>query len=146
MNKIVPLQPHFFEQAYAIEQQTHAFPWTWKTFLQNQASNFYNLALTHAGTLAGFAICQCVLDEASLFNLAIAPVQQKKGLGQLLLTQLIEDLTERKTQILWLEVRASNDPALRLYNKMGFNQISARADYYPSKNGREDAILMALTL
>lgn len=146
MNKIVPLYPDQFDAAYHLEQQAHRFPWTWQTFQQNQGRNFHNLALIQDGSLAGFAICQCVLDEASLFNLAITPTQQKKGLGLRLLTQLIDDLTDREIQMLWLEVRASNTTAIRLYDKMGFNQISVRVDYYPSNIGREDAILMALTL
>lgn len=146
MNKIIPLSTEYFEEAYVIEQQAHHFPWTWATFLQNQGSNFHNLAIISDEKLAGFTICQFVLDEASLFNLAIDPQQQKKGLGQRLITQLIEALIEREIQTLWLEVRASNDTAIRLYDKLGFNQISVRPDYYPSNHGREDAILMALTL
>lgn len=146
MTNITPLSTEYFEQAYLIEQQAHQFPWTWATLLQNQGSNFHNLGIIKDGKLAGFTICQCVLDEASLFNLAIAPSQQKKGFGQLLMTKLIEALTEQEIQMLWLEVRASNDTAIRLYDKLGFNQISVRPNYYPSNHGREDAILMALTL
>ncbi|MNR57792.1 ribosomal-protein-alanine N-acetyltransferase [compost metagenome] len=47
---------------------------------------------------------------------------------------------------LWLEVRASNRAAIALYEDLGFNEVTVRRNYYPSANGREDAIVMALPL
>jgi len=96
--------------------------------------------------MAGFVITQVVLDEATLFNIAIHPLWQRRGLGRLLLTALIEQLTARNVVTLWLEVRASNLAALALYEEFGFNEVTVRRNYYPSVNGREDAIVMALPL
>ncbi|MCR2392783.1 ribosomal-protein-alanine N-acetyltransferase, partial [Salmonella enterica] len=47
---------------------------------------------------------------------------------------------------LWLEVRASNQAAIALYEDLGFNEVTVRRNYYPSAHGREDAIVMALPL
>ncbi|MBD8143777.1 ribosomal protein S18-alanine N-acetyltransferase [Pantoea agglomerans] len=132
-------------QAFAIECRSHAFPWSEKTFASNQGERFINLRLDVDGKMAAFAITQVVLDEASLFNIAVDPAFQRRGLGRQLLQHLIDELIKRDVLTLWLEVRASNLPAIALYEQLGFNQVSRRPNYYPTASGREDAILMALT-
>jgi len=96
--------------------------------------------------VAGFAITQIVLDEATLFNIAIDPAFQRQGLGRKLLEDVIEKLEQREIVTLWLEVRASNSKAIALYESLGFNEVSVRRNYYPAAQGREDAIMMALIL
>ncbi len=96
--------------------------------------------------MAAFAITQVVLDEASLFNIAVDPAYQRRGFGRALLQHLIDQLLARDVMTLWLEVRASNAPAIALYEQLDFNQVSRRPNYYPCASGREDALIMALTL
>ncbi|MGD9426956.1 ribosomal protein S18-alanine N-acetyltransferase [Pantoea sp. NSTU24] len=146
MTAISFLTPDDLAQAYAIECRSHAFPWREQTFASNQGERFLNLRLDVGDKMAAFAIAQVVLDEASLFNIAVDPAFQRRGLGRQLLQHLIEALAERNVLTLWLEVRASNLPAIALYEQLGFNQVSRRPNYYPTASGREDAILMALTL
>ena len=145
MTAISLLTPDDLAQAYAIECRSHAFPWSEKTFASNQGERFINLRLDVDGQMAAFAITQVVLDEASLFNIAVDPAFQRRGLGRQLLQHLIDELIKRNVLTLWLEVRASNLPAIALYEQLGFNQVSRRPNYYPTASGREDAILMALT-
>jgi len=145
MTAISLLTPDDLAQAYAIECRSHAFPWSEKTFASNQGERFINLRLDVDGKMAAFAITQVVLDEASLFNIAVDPAFQRRGLGRQLLQHLIDELIKRDVLTLWLEVRASNLPAIALYEHLGFNQVSRRPNYYPTASGREDAILMALT-
>lgn len=145
MTAISLLTPDDLAQAYAIECRSHAFPWSEKTFASNQGERFINLRLDADGKMAAFAITQVVLDEASLFNIAVDPAFQRRGLGRQLLQHLIDELIKRDVLTLWLEVRASNLPAIALYEQLGFNQVSRRPNYYPTASGREDAILMALT-
>ncbi|QKJ85671.1 ribosomal-protein-alanine N-acetyltransferase [Paramixta manurensis] len=140
------LTPNDIADAFAIEQRSHAFPWTEKTFASNQGERYLNYRLDKAGVMAAFAITQVVLDEATLFNLAVDPVWQRQGLGRCLLTHLIEQLRQREVLTLWLEVRASNRGAIALYEALDFNEVSLRRNYYPTASGREDAIIMALTL
>jgi ribosomal-protein-alanine N-acetyltransferase len=59
---------------------------------------------------------------------------------------VIVELESRGIQTLWLEVRASNRPAIALYEQLDFNEVSVRRNYYPTADGKEDAIIMALTL
>lgn len=98
------------------------------------------------GTLAAFAITQVVLDEATLFNIAVDPAFQRRGLGRELLEHLIRELETRDVFTLWLEVRASNVAAIALYESLGFNEATVRRNYYPTAEGREDAIIMALPI
>jgi len=63
-----------------------------------------------------------------------------------LLEHIITELTQREVLTLWLEVRASNLGAIALYEQLEFNEVSVRRNYYPTAEGREDALIMALTL
>ncbi|MBN3063472.1 ribosomal protein S18-alanine N-acetyltransferase [Pectobacterium aquaticum] len=146
MNTISSLTPTDLAQAFKIEQVSHAFPWSEKTFISNQGERYFNLKLEHDGQLAAYAITQVVLDEATLFNIAVHPDHQRQGLGRQLLEHLIDEMERRGILTLWLEVRESNARAIALYESLGFNEVSVRRDYYPTAQGREDAILMALPL
>ncbi|WP_435928991.1 ribosomal protein S18-alanine N-acetyltransferase [Dryocola sp. BD613] len=146
MNTIYSLKPSDLAAAYAIEQRSHAFPWSEKTFASNQGDRYFNLRLDVDDRMAAFAVTQVVLDEATLFNIAVDPACQRKGLGRQLLAHLISELEKRDVFTLWLEVRASNTAAIALYESLGFNEATIRRNYYPTKEGREDAIIMALPL
>lgn len=146
MNKISSLKPSDLTAAYAIEQRCHAFPWSEKTFASNQGERYFNLRLDVAETMAAFAITQIVLDEATLFNIAVDPIFQRRGLGRALLDYLLDELEARGVKTLWLEVRASNAAAIALYESVGFNEATIRRNYYPTADGREDAIIMALPI
>jgi ribosomal-protein-alanine N-acetyltransferase len=146
MNRISSLNPEDLAQAWAIEQRSHAFPWSEKTFASNQGERYLNFRLNVDDEMAAFAITQVVLDEATLFNIAVDPAWQRRGLGRQLLTHLIGKLEQRDVLTLWLEVRASNVAAIALYESLGFNEVTVRRNYYPTTDGREDAIIMALPL
>ncbi|SQI36617.1 ribosomal-protein-alanine N-acetyltransferase [Leminorella richardii] len=146
MNTISSLTPSDLTAAYRIELASHAFPWTEKTLQSNQGERYLNLKLEVNGQMAAFAVTQVVLDEATLFNIAVHPDFQRQGLGRTLLQALITELGERGVMTLWLEVRASNAKAIALYRSFDFNEVSVRKGYYPSAEGREDAVIMALVL
>lgn len=74
-----------------------------KTFASNQGDRYLNFKLSIGQEMAGFAITQIVLDEATLFNIAIDPQYQRQGYGRLLLEHLIEQLEARNIVTLWLE-------------------------------------------
>jgi len=143
---ISSLTPDDLPAAYVIEQRSHAFPWSEKTFASNQGERYFNLRLDVDGNMAAFAVTQVVLDEATLFNIAVDPAWQRRGLGRQLLEHLIRELEAKDVFTLWLEVRASNTAAIALYESLGFNEATIRRNYYPTKEGREDAIIMALPL
>ena len=67
-------------------------------------------------------------------------------MGRKLLQHLIKVAREYHAEIMFLEVRPSNIAAIRLYEDTGFNEMAIRKNYYPNHNGREDAVLMGMSL
>ena len=146
MSIISQIEACDFDRLYEIEQQAHLVPWSLGTLKNNQGERYLNLKLIENNQIIGFAICQTVLDEATLFNIAILPTYQGCGFGKLLLGKLIFQLKEKGVQTLWLEVRESNS-ARFLYEKIGFNEVDIRKNYYPKPNGGlENAVVMACYL
>lgn len=89
----------------------------------------------------GFAGIWILADEAHITNIAVRNSYRRQGIGELLLIATIDLSAELKTTLLTLEVRASNLPAQKLYEKYGFVQVGLRRAYYT--DNREDAVLMS---
>jgi len=124
-------------------------PWT--------AGDYANLAADPLGLLlvaeldrmgppavAGFAAFHYLMDEAELRNLAVDPAQRRQGVGRELVAEGRRRLLELGVRRLFLEVRASNIAAQRLYFSAGFRLFSLRMDYY--RDPPEDALILALEL
>ncbi|MEY2865399.1 MAG: hypothetical protein RLZZ83_642 [Pseudomonadota bacterium] len=129
-----------------IENEVHAYPWTQGNFLDSIKSNHACLMMKLNEEIIGYAVMMFVLDECHLLNISIKKNMQKKGYGSHLLNEVIRraNLTHAKT--IYLEVRVSNQAAINLYDKHGFNEMSIRKDYYRAREGREDAVLMGLVI
>lgn len=124
-----------------IEKSVQSHPWTLKQF-EDAVTAYQSTVIEVQGQVAGFCILQPVLDEANLLLMAIDPAQQGQGLGYQLLEASVAMLKNNPVQI-FLEVRESNQAAIKLYEKSGFHQIDLRKNYYPNANGsREHAIIM----
>lgn len=144
MTIISKLETCDLEDAYFIEIASHALPWSKALLYSNQGDNYINYKIKKNNKIIGFCIINKVADEATLFNIAIHPKFQNKGMARSLLSHAINSIKALYIQTLWLEVRASNQKAIYLYETLGFNIISIRPDYYPTANGQhEDAIIMA---
>lgn len=129
------------EAVAKIERSVQSHPWTLKQF-QDAVTAYQSTVIEVQGQVAGFCILQPVLDEANLLLMAIDPAQQGQGLGYQLLEASVTMLKNNPVQI-FLEVRESNQAAIKLYEKSGFHQIDLRKNYYPNANGsREHAIIM----
>lgn len=143
---ISPILAQDYEHLFEIEQAAHSVPWSKGTLLNSQGEKYLNLKYSERNQIIGFAISQIILDEATLFNIAIDPNYQGKGYGKRLLSELILQLKDKGVATLWLEVRESN-PARQLYDSLGFNEVDIRKNYYPTPDGgRENAVVMALYL
>lgn len=141
-----PLQMADLDAVMAIEPEIYPYPWTRGNFSDSLKAGYSCWACEHDGALMGYAVLMMVLDEAHLLNISIAKEFQGRGLGRQLLEHVISVARKHKGQMMFLEVRPSNETARRLYEDMGFNEFSVRKGYYPAANGREDAILMGLAL
>ena len=128
-----------------IERVSFTDPWSRSSFtaLLEQPRVYFVVALDTGGTLLGYTIAWFVLDEAELANLAVAPDARGRGIGTLLLRGALEAVAARGCTSMYLEVRASNVPALALYTSHGFVEISRRKAYY--KKPIEDALVLRRT-
>ncbi|WP_285960785.1 ribosomal protein S18-alanine N-acetyltransferase [Pseudomonas tohonis] len=128
-----------------IEYAAFSHPWTRGIFADGLKS--YDCWIMFEGTQqVGHGVINVIIDEAHLLNITVKPENQGRGLGLLLLEHLMQRARELKAGECFLEVRASNESAYRLYERYGFNEIGRRRGYYPAVAGREDALVMACTL
>lgn len=126
----------------SIEQQVTPHPWSRKEF-QESLEKHRCLTLVQGTQVVGYAIYTLVAGEAEILNIAVARECQGRGFGRLLMEQLIH-LLEVKAERLFLEVRADNLPAQKLYQDVGLVEICVRRNYYQTPAGPADAILMAM--
>ena len=140
-----PMTEADLEAVLKIEYAAFSHPWTRGIFLDSLKS--YDCWLMFEGSQqVGHGVIQVVAGEAHLLNITVKPESQGRGLGLRLLEHLMHRARELQAGECFLEVRASNQPAYRLYERYGFNEIGRRRDYYPAVGGREDALVMACTL
>ena len=90
--------------------------------------------------VVGYVGSQTVIDESDMMNIAVHPDFRRRGIAEALITALEEALREKGSHALTLEVRASNTPAIALYEKLGFVQAGIRKNYY--RNPKEDARIL----
>lgn len=139
---IRPLRHTDLSTVMDIELDSYEFPWSQGIFMDCLRAGYSSYALTHAEQLEAYAIVSSALDEAHLLNLCVRETARGQGLAELLLDHSLCDAEIRGVDRCFLEVRPSNKPARRLYQKMGFRVIGRRPGYYPAAQGREDAWVM----
>ena len=96
------------------------------------------------GQVAGYIGSQTVPPESDVMNVAVHPDHRRGGIAQSLVLSLCQALKDGGNETLTLEVRATNTPAIALYEKLGFLQIGRRPNYY--RNPKEDALILRKVL
>jgi [ribosomal protein S18]-alanine N-acetyltransferase len=91
---------------------------------------------------AGFIMSRLVEDEAEILSVAVARRQQGRGLARQLLGLHMRRLAGLGARAIFLEVDEFNDPAIRLYQRAGFHEISRRANYYPGPDKAAAALIL----
>lgn len=129
----------------ALERHVTSHPWTEAVFLSCFSERYFPVVAECEQQLVGFYVGEAVAGEVTLFNIAVASAWQGKGIGQRLLEHFMMQGRARGATDFFLEVRASNQRAIELYDRAGFHQIGRRPGYYPTAQGMEDAVLMAKT-
>jgi ribosomal-protein-alanine N-acetyltransferase len=144
--QIVPMGLADIESVFNIESRCHSHPWSKKLFLSNFGKRYFSHLLLADDKVLGYFVASSVAGEVTLMNITIAPEVQGQGLGGILL-QFLKDYSQAKDEEeIWLEVRASNLYALKLYHALGFVELDRRKNYYPCEKGREDAVIMCCYL
>jgi len=138
---VVPMQPEHVGQIAALEQICFADPWC-ESSVQSELDNPLSLWLVVLvdEKVAAYIGSQTVLDEADIMNVAVAPEYRRQGFAKLLLNALQDVLAAKGVHSLTLEVRASNIPAITLYEAVGYVQVGRRPNYYHKP--KEDALIL----
>ena len=131
------------EQVCEIENTIFSQPWTRKDFLDsiNNSQHIYVVA-EEGDIVAGYCGLWMVAGEGQINNVAVREDFRKKGVGYGMLSYLLELGREKNQASFTLEVRASNEAAIRLYEKLGFHSSGIRKGFY--EKPREDANIMWL--
>ncbi|MDN5344785.1 MAG: [ribosomal protein S18]-alanine N-acetyltransferase [Clostridia bacterium] len=126
----------------AIERVSFPTPWTRHSFLNEIYNNnfaYYYVALA-GRQVVGYTGMWIILDEAHITNVAVHPDYRGRRVGEILLNVLVQEAMYLGADRMTLEVRVSNLPAQRLYERLGFYRAGVRRGYY--NDNREDAIIM----
>ena len=154
-----PLSADVLPLVVEVEKTAYSHPWTVGHFSDTMNAGHHTQVLlgealpgdvglptlADGRVLIGYLVAMQILDEVHLLNITVAPVHQHQGWARLMLDALVTWSRGQSAGTLWLEVRKSNSPARRLYERYGFRQVSVRRDYYPVNSfEREDAVVMSL--
>jgi ribosomal-protein-alanine N-acetyltransferase len=135
----------FQDDILEIEEFSFPTPWSVNAFweeVKKPISHLWVLTMNHE--LAGYACFWMFSDEIHLMNIAVHPMRRGKGLGNYLLSKIVESGISNGIAKVWLEVRPSNLMARILYQKAGFKEVDRRHRYYTDT--KEDAIVMSRSL
>lgn len=135
---------HHLDDVMEIEAHANPTPWTKQTFEKILELRSQSFVIILNSQIVGFCIANKVLDECHLQNISVADTMRRQGIGNFMLDILKKRMSLAGIKAVLLEVRKSNKVAQDFYRENGFQELSIRKDYYQTKNGREDAIIMRL--
>ena len=138
---IKPMMPEDVTQVYRIEEACFSVPWSIENFegIFRYQGNHY-LTAWDGDEIVGFIGLMEVAGEGDITNVAVLPSHRKQGIGDLLVGSMISLAKEKEIGKIMLEVRASNEAAIHLYEKYGFEFLCIRKNYYQKPT--EDANIM----
>ena len=138
MIEIVRMNESHVSAVAELEKQNFSDPWP-DIAVRSELTNKLALWLVamENGEVVGYVGSQTVLQEADMMNIAVADTHRRRDIAKMLVEELIRQLDAYQ---LSLEVRASNAPAIALYETLGFHQVGLRRNYY--RNPKEDALIL----
>lgn len=139
--EILKMQEAHVSQVAELEKICFRDPWSVKS-VSDELTNPLSLWLVaiEGDRVAGYVGSQTVMGETDMMNVAVHPDFRRSGIAEALIRELEIQLKSLESRCLTLEVRASNEPARNLYEKLDFSQIGKRPNYY--RNPKEDALIL----
>lgn len=132
------------DKVYELELECFKEPWSQKSIktLMQSEGFIISTEFDNNENLIAYAFGECIksINQAELYRIAVLPQKRNGGLGQKVLKKFINSCKNNQCEIIILEVRENNKSAISLYEKLHFNIVGARKNYY--KNPDENAILM----
>ena len=138
---ISPLMQEDLTKVLEIEQETYSLPWSAKTFGDSLRQEYYHfLKAECGGELIGYCGYLRSFETADITNVTVRKDFRRRGAGEIMVRQLMEEGRRAGIERFSLEVRRSNAAAIALYEKLGFREEGVRRGYY--ENPREDALIL----
>ena len=140
---ILPMIKDDVEAVVKIEEEAYGkHHWAKSSFYDEMSNNLakYYVAKTPSGELVGYAGTWHIIDEGHITTIAVKRDFLRNHIGEAIIQKIIKDCYENNIKYLTLEVRVSNVPAIKLYEKYGFQSLGTRKGYYQDNN--EDALIM----
>ncbi|MDX1508650.1 MAG: ribosomal protein S18-alanine N-acetyltransferase [Woeseiaceae bacterium] len=144
--EIRPMNHEDLSQVSDIERRSYDFPWSHGVFRDCLLAGYQCVVLEREERVAGYAILSIAAGEAHILNLCVDPAHRAHGYGESLLDEILGRARAADVKEIFLEVRPSNETAIKLYKKKGFHQVANRPSYYQARQGREDAAVLAKKL
>ena len=139
--RIRVLEPDDLDAIESIEQRAYPTPWSRSMFASELAKpTSICLGAFEGDELLGYVINSRYVDAWHVMNVAVDPDRQRRGVASALLERLFELTNDDERRGYTLEVRVSNEGAIRLYERLGFEPRGIRRGYYT--DNREDALIM----
>lgn len=127
-----------------IEQASFRAPWKREHFESELSGRYSFPFVAELGErVVGYVCLMSLFEEAQILDIAVSPEQRGRGIAIALMEHAFAVAREKHAEVLTLEVRASSDAAIALYQRSGFRQVGIRTNYYDSS---EVAILMEKSL
>lgn len=141
--QLIPMDRANLPAVAALERECFERPWSEDLLAEELYHDnvSYIVAMAEDGTVLGYATLKVVLDEGCIERVAVKAQYRRMGVADALIDAFVR-FGRANLAFITLEVRASNDAALQLYMKHGFEQVGRRKNYYAEE--KEDAILMTL--
>ncbi|MCG8672365.1 MAG: ribosomal protein S18-alanine N-acetyltransferase [Pseudomonadales bacterium] len=145
--QIVNMAESHLAQVRQVEIASYPFPWSEGIFKDCISGGYLcKVVLNAEGEVVAYAIVSVAVGECHILNICTSQQLRGQGIARWLLRYMLDEAITFDAKDAFLEVRPSNPAAFRLYESFGFAEVGRRRNYYPDKEGREDAIVMALSL
>jgi ribosomal-protein-alanine N-acetyltransferase len=138
-----PMREEDVPAVMRVERATYPYPWTEGIFRNCLRVGYCCWVLSGSEDVVGYGVMSVAAGECHILNLCVHPQAQGRGFGCRILRRLLAIARFRNAHAAFLEVRASNRSALKLYARESFCEVGVRRGYYPRAGGREDAVIMA---
>jgi len=139
MGKIRRMKENDLQEVVEIERLSFPSPWPKESFLLELQNPYSNLFVwEEEGEILGYIIWRVIAGEVHILNISVHPKMRRMGIGKKLMEFCLEE--EKGSHHIFLEVRVSNKPAIKLYEKLGFRKIARIKNYYNFP--KQDAFLM----
>jgi ribosomal-protein-alanine N-acetyltransferase len=130
----------------AVERAVYPFPWSEGIFRDCLRVGYLCRVAENDGEIVSYGIVAMGAGEAHILNICVAGHVRGRGIGRRMMQLLLERSLQAGMQDVFLEVRPSNPRAIALYQSLGFHEVGRRRAYYQAEVGREDALVLKLSM